>query len=112
MIVYYCLKSLLIKPFQSNILVGGGTAGCVLANRLSERADVSILLLEAGQDDRDHPTVPIPFKTLESAHTTIDWDYSTVSQKHALKAFKEQVKSDCQDVDLLLKSSLIKPKCS
>ncbi|RUS81137.1 hypothetical protein EGW08_011123 [Elysia chlorotica] len=72
------------------IIVGGGTAGCVLASRLSEQEDVTVLLLEAGQDDRDHPTIPIPFKVLESTHTDIDWDYQTVPQKHALKAFKDQ----------------------
>ncbi|GFO33455.1 hypothetical protein PoB_005996000 [Plakobranchus ocellatus] len=70
--------------------VGGGTAGCVLAGRLSELHNATVLLLEAGQDDRDHPTVPIPLKTLESAHSSIDWDYRTVPQKHALKAFKDR----------------------
>jgi len=32
------------------VIVGGGTAGCVLANRLSERADRSVALIEAGPD--------------------------------------------------------------
>jgi len=59
------------------IIVGAGSAGCVLANRLSEDPRNSVLLLEAGGSDLN-PWIHIPvgyFKTMGNPST--DWCYST-----------------------------------
>ncbi len=59
------------------IIVGAGTAGCVLANRLSEDRSKRVLLLEAGPRDSWH-WIHIPvgyFKTMHNPRT--DWCYMT-----------------------------------
>ena len=64
------------------VIVGGGSAGCVLANRLSEDPDVRVLLLEAGGRDR-HPLIHMPVgfaKMTDGPHT---WGFATAPQKHA-----------------------------
>jgi len=63
------------------IIVGAGSAGCVLASRLSEEPDVSVLLIEAGPADTlDNIHVPLGVTAL--AHSVVDWDYSTGSEPH------------------------------
>ena len=59
------------------IIVGAGSAGCVIANRLSENPDVSVALIEAGGWDWN-PWIHIPvgyFKTMHNPAT--DWLYET-----------------------------------
>lgn len=58
------------------VIVGAGSAGCVLANRLSEDPSVSVLLLEAGGSDRSIK-VKIPAAFPQQFHTKLDWDFAT-----------------------------------
>lgn len=61
------------------IIVGGGTAGCALANRLSANPAIRVLLLEAG--DRDtRPEIRIPAAFSKLFRTEADWAYETVPQ--------------------------------
>jgi choline dehydrogenase len=61
------------------VIVGAGAAGCVLASRLTEDPDTSVLLLEAGPPDRKLETrIPAAFSRLY--RTDVDWGYSTVPQ--------------------------------
>jgi choline dehydrogenase len=64
------------------VIVGAGSAGCVLANRLTEDPDVSVLLLEAGGPDTNELVhLPAAFSALY--RTAQDWDHSTIYEPFA-----------------------------
>jgi choline dehydrogenase len=63
------------------IVVGAGSAGCVLANRLSADPSVRVLLLEAGRADRS-ANIKIPAAFPKQFHTKLDWDFWTEPEPH------------------------------
>ncbi|PYQ18284.1 MAG: hypothetical protein DMF81_25405, partial [Acidobacteria bacterium] len=64
------------------VIVGAGSAGCVLANRLTEDPRTTVVLLEAGPSDR-HLYVHVPAATVKLFKTERDWNYATEPQAQA-----------------------------
>ena len=77
------------------VVVGAGSAGAVIAARLSEDPGVTVLLLEAGGETEgvDEISVPAAFSTLFK--TRWDWNYSTTEQKqlHGRRAYWPRMKA-------------------
>lgn len=71
------------------IIVGAGSSGAVLANRLSEDKAINVLLLEAGGEEEENPLISVPVAAIDTQKTEQDWMYYSEPQNNACKALKE-----------------------
>lgn len=72
LLIYRIIQLFLVYDF---IVVGGGSAGAVIASRLSEVANWTVLLLEAGGDENEVSDVPA--LAVYTQLSELDWKYQT-----------------------------------
>lgn len=80
--------NLSLLPCYDFVVVGAGSAGSVVANRLSADGNYTVLLLEAGDEPTD--MMYIPFFAPFSANENNSWQYYTTKQKNACLGFEGQ----------------------
>ncbi|MEH1923223.1 GMC family oxidoreductase, partial [Nostoc sp.] len=63
------------------VVIGAGSAGCVVANRLTENSETTVLLLEAG-NPVNKPEIQVPVAWPSLLGTEVDWAYWTEPEPH------------------------------
>lgn len=69
-----------LSPSFDYVIVGAGTSGLVVANRLSEDPSVRVAVVEPGEDERDNPLVWDANRLMQSLNTSLNWNYETLPQ--------------------------------
>ena len=78
-----------LRPYYDYIIIGGGSAGCVIANRLSENPYNSVLLLDAGGDGTYLSDIPGAVGALYG-NPYLDWSYKTEPEPYACYAMNDR----------------------
>jgi hypothetical protein len=78
-----------LRPYYDYIVVGGGSAGCVVANRLSEDPNNVVLLLDAGGDGTFISDIPGAIGVLYG-NPALDWSYKTEPENNACLAMNDR----------------------
>jgi choline dehydrogenase-like flavoprotein len=71
------------KPEFDFIIIGGGTAGLTLANRLTELPQIAVAVIEAGGEAFKNPNVTDPNSFTAALGTQVDWQYKSINQTYA-----------------------------
>ncbi|XP_063407524.1 oxygen-dependent choline dehydrogenase-like [Mytilus trossulus] len=79
-----------LEQYYDYIVVGSGSAGGIIATRLTEDPAVSVLLLEAGGSDLENEQTQIPLTAGNLLRSKYDWNFKTVPQKHSHKALNNR----------------------
>jgi len=82
------LLSYKLKHEYDFVVIGAGTSGSVVANRLTEVSDWNVLLLEAGGDENWLSDIPILAVFLQL--TSFNWGYKTEPEDNACLAFEDR----------------------
>ncbi|RAL05397.1 GMC family oxidoreductase [Aspergillus ibericus CBS 121593] len=65
------------------VIIGGGTCGLTVANRLSSHPDTTVAVIEPGKDEHDNPNVTSILGLGLAFNTSVDWQYMSTNQIYA-----------------------------